>query len=885
MLSAVILCIGLGTIGAGDYARPLGESSLDEATLATEGFGDKEKKVLIREKEGLRVTIKPGEPEAGWKTPQQLRIGGDFAITATLDVRKLPKPAQDDGAALGMAIATQSVDQPDVTLLRELEPDGKDVYRVVPKSNGGGQPVMMIRNGIIMNQFGNPQANAKPERHVFPARGNSIRLEFRRQGQTVRCQVTDEVSKKSREIGQFPIGTVDVVGVKLFVSNRNGAEPIDVLFRDLTIHADRLTGLGTSVRSIAGNVIHGEPTGLDGDVLVIGGPPPTATPSSTPAAPTTIPANVFQGTSAATPAAPVTPRNAAAAVTIVAPAAPAAPAMKVAVRAARLAPADPQIVATTSPATPADAPSRPPGSPAAAHDKARIPLNEVESITFERAATLQVRYQGQANIDLTGPAGTPSADDKSAKKGAGDDLSLPPPGTVAAVQSPKVEPKPSGIRDMRLALSNLMDAAIQQVVIQGQTDKGQVSWQLDTTGSTAGPISLRRAGNASWADLFFEPPAEGDCKDKQFQVNVTYANGQSANAQFQIKESVDPKLKFDPASPSLEALVYMVDDERLTGRLDAISESALTLNTPWGDSLDIPLTRIRGVYVGMPDHKESPEAFARRLESPGAEDLLLARAKDGEVVAIAGIVEGLKANTLSFQYKGKTRTLALKQVEGFVLANRPPPEPPDEVRATFMLPGGIAVSGRWKSIEAETWSVEAPWGQLMKLPSAEIQSVRFRGGVMSYLSDLEPSEVEQTPYFGRVVPYRRDVNLEGNPLKLGDNRFDKGLAVHSRTALTYDLDRRFSSFQATIGFDATGKQKGRVDCRILADGKELYANPDLRADTPPVDLNLDIKGVEQLQLIVDFGPDEDTGDRVIWADARVFRHPPATKPTEPASGQ
>jgi hypothetical protein len=202
-----------------------------------------------------------------------------------------------------------------------------------------------------------------------------------------------------------------------------------------------------------------------------------------------------------------------------------------------------------------------------------------------------------------------------------------------------------------------------------------------------------------------------------------------------------------------------------------------------------------------------------------------------------------------------------------------------------MLPGGIAVSGRWKSIEAGTWGVETPWGQPMTLPSAEIQSVRFRGGVMSYLSDLEPGEVEQTPYFGRIVPYRRDVNLEGSPLKLGDRRFDKGLAVHSRTSLTYDLDRRFSTFQTTLGFDASGRQKGRVDCRVLGDGKELYANPDLRADTPPIDLDLDIKGVEQLLLIVDFGPDEDTGDRVIWADARVFRRPPATKPTQPASGQ
>ncbi len=82
-----------------------------------------------------------------------------------------------------------------------------------------------------------------------------------------------------------------------------------------------------------------------------------------------------------------------------------------------------------------------------------------------------------------------------------------------------------------------------------------------------------------------------------------------------------------------------------------------------------------------------------------------------------------------------------------------------------------------------------------------------------------------------------------------------------------------------VGFDDAAKKKGRVDCRVFADGKELYANPDLRGDAPPVRLTLPVAGAEQLRLVVDFGPDEDTGDRVIWADARLYRRPPpASRP-------
>ena len=81
----------------------------------------------------------------------------------------------------------------------------------------------------------------------------------------------------------------------------------------------------------------------------------------------------------------------------------------------------------------------------------------------------------------------------------------------------------------------------------------------------------------------------------------------------------------------------------------------------------------------------------------------------------------------------------------------------------------------------------------------------------------------------------------------------------------------YSRFEALLGFDDYSRGKGRVDCRVFADGKEIYANPDLRADAPPVKLALPVAGAQQLRLHVDFGRGQDTGDRVIWANARLYR--------------
>ncbi len=587
MFSAWVVWIGLGAVGASDYHRPLAEKAFDQAALDAETFG--EKKALARESDGLRVTLKPGDAETGWKTPQQLRIGGDCTITATLEIRKLPKPAREDGAAIGIAVATQTIDQPEATLLRELEPDGKDIYRPIEKAAGGPQMMMnprMMRRRVF-NPIGNQgPAAAKPVRHTFPARGQAIRLEIRRQGQSLRFQVFDELAKEGREIGKVDVGPVDLAGVKLFVANRNGTEPVDVLFRDLLVQADRITGLGTTVRTIHGTDIHGEPSALEGGILAVADntPPRPATnrPAATlpdfpdqvfagPLPPTDLPDQVFA-------APPSVPTNLAGKPLIV---------------------DFPDQVFAEVPG-----PQAQPGPKI----KARIPLDEVETIVFERMSNLTVKFVGQPNVDTTGPGGTQAKDAKDEKNAAGDDLAAPPPGTVPIPKMPKVEPKPSGIRDIHLALSGLRDAAIQQIMIQCPTNKGQAMWQLDTTGTPAWPISLRRAGKETWADLFLEPP-EGDCHNRPFMINLMYADGQNANVQAQATGHTDPKLKFDPAAPthSLDARVYLAEDEQLFGKLEAISADALTLTTTWDERINVPLARVLGVYMGMAEHKEIPE--------------------------------------------------------------------------------------------------------------------------------------------------------------------------------------------------------------------------------------------------------------------------------------
>src|SRR5258707_13803813 len=116
MNGVTLLLIGLvGGSGVGEYARGLDARGLDQASFDAETYGAK--KSLARESDGLRIKLEAGAEETGWKTPPQLKIGGDFTIIANLVIKKLSKPLQEDGVAIGVAMAQGDIHQPDRTFM------------------------------------------------------------------------------------------------------------------------------------------------------------------------------------------------------------------------------------------------------------------------------------------------------------------------------------------------------------------------------------------------------------------------------------------------------------------------------------------------------------------------------------------------------------------------------------------------------------------------------------------------------------------------------------------------------------------------------------------------------------------------------------------------
>ncbi len=106
---------------------------------------------------------------------------------------------------------------------------------------------------------------------------------------------------------------------------------------------------------------------------------------------------------------------------------------------------------------------------------------------------------------------------------------------------------------------------------------------------------------------------------------------------------------------------------------------------------------------------------------------------------------------------------------------------------------------------------------------------------------------------------------------LSGERFEKGLGVHSRTELDYELARGYETFVATLGIDDAVRPRGSVVFRILGDGKVLYETAMLTGTSGPHLCRVDLTGVTLLTLVVDYGDSLDLADHADWGGARLLK--------------
>lgn len=336
------------------------------------------------------------------------------------------------------------------------------------------------------------------------------------------------------------------------------------------------------------------------------------------------------------------------------------------------------------------------------------------------------------------------------------------------------------------------------------------------------------------------------------------------------------------ARPSEGSVVFLLaDGGRLNGELVGSAPEAVVTRIVLGDAVPIAFERLAAIQFvrGGDAFAKAEELFESALQArlPG-QDVLITRDPE-DTKSLRGRLETLDAESGSFAFGDRPRTFQTEKIFGIVFATGANKQAVFPV--TVELSDGSVVSGAIERADAESIKVATSVGPMVEMKVGDIVGLRVRSPRVAYVSDLTPIAERTEGMLHRPWPVRKDRSVSTLPLSMAGRVFDKGLGVHSKSELDYTIGGAYESLVATIGIDDAVRPSGSVVFRVLGDGKVLFDSGVMTGQDPPRDVMVEVKGVNMMTLIVDYGEGLDLSDHADWGGARLLKPAPrsAAPPT------
>jgi len=308
-------------------------------------------------------------------------------------------------------------------------------------------------------------------------------------------------------------------------------------------------------------------------------------------------------------------------------------------------------------------------------------------------------------------------------------------------------------------------------------------------------------------------------------------------------------------------------------RCTAVTLNDETCQLTWlYGQLKLPIEAVRGIRLSdEADVKKLPaghDTFTADLNTPPTDKDRLFVMVENKIQSLPGVFLDLSAEKVKFSFEDQDRELDRSRAFGLTLAGAG--KRLDLTgRALIHLADGSSFWATIASLENGATTLKLTSGHELKLPWAAITRLDVRSDRLTFLSDLEPTNVEEKA-IAYVGPWQKDRSVRGKTLTLKGKTFDKGIGVHATSRLTFDIDPKFNAFAATIGIDDMTKGKGDCEFVVLADGKELFRKR-VKGSDQPEEVRVSLGSAKKLTLAVEAGEDLDFSDHGNWGDARLIR--------------
>lgn len=116
---------------------------------------------------------------------------------------------------------------------------------------------------------------------------------------------------------------------------------------------------------------------------------------------------------------------------------------------------------------------------------------------------------------------------------------------------------------------------------------------------------------------------------------------------------------------------------------------------------------------------------------------------------------------------------------------------------------------------------------------------------------------------------KKDKSIDGNPLKIGEKTYAKGIGTHADSTIIYNLDGKYSKFAVEVGVDEEVRENGSLEFKIYGDGKLLASSGILKGFDDPKRLFANIDGVKELKLVATDAGDGINCDHANWANPQL----------------
>jgi NPCBM/NEW2 domain len=329
-----------------------------------------------------------------------------------------------------------------------------------------------------------------------------------------------------------------------------------------------------------------------------------------------------------------------------------------------------------------------------------------------------------------------------------------------------------------------------------------------------------------------------------------------------------------PAGASVRRTeVRLIDDSVLSCNDVAFKGNEVKLKLLGGQECTVPLASLISLFRDAQDpqlHKEWDKITSSRAKRDRA--VLL---RGGELNEVEGTFGDVDPAGKKIQFRvesGNIIGVSLDNLRGLIFY-RTTAAAESPVCTVFDTDGNL-LAATAVGFNGGKYTITTPAGARIVYEPQALARLDYNRGKLTYLSDLDPARMVEHLYAEPLAHYRRDANLDGQPIFLAGRQHAKGLSLHSHTELEYNLGGKYKEFKAILGVDSRAEAESQSLVRALVtvecDGEKRFSKVISARSVEPIALN--IRDVGRLRLIVQSADSANvlnSYDYVAFAEARV----------------